>query len=71
MPNEGRLKVGADADITVFDAGRVTDRATFDRPAQYSEGIPDVMVNGVWVVKNGEIQEDARPGRRLRRPAAN
>lgn len=71
MPNKGRLKVGADADITVFDAGRVTDRATFDRPAQYSEGIPDVMVNGVWVVKNGEIQEDARPGRGLRRPAAN
>lgn len=67
MPNKGRLKVGADADITVFDAGRVIDRATFDRPAQYSEGIPYVMVNGIWVVKNGKIEEGAHPGRGLRR----
>jgi len=67
MPNKGRLKVGADADITVFDAGRVTDRATFDRPAQYSEGIPYVMVNGVWVVRNGKLEEGVYPGRGLRR----
>jgi dihydroorotase len=69
MPDKGRLKVGADADITVFDAARVTDRATFERPAQYSEGIPYVMVNGVWVVRNGEIQAGVYPWHGLRRQA--
>lgn len=68
MRNKGLLQVGADADITVFDPERVIDKATFERPAEYSEGIPYVMVNGVWVVKNGEIQSDAYPGRGLRYP---
>jgi N-acyl-D-aspartate/D-glutamate deacylase len=45
----------------------VKDRATFENPAQSSEGIPYVMVNGVWVVKQGEIQENVFPGRGLRR----
>jgi N-acyl-D-aspartate/D-glutamate deacylase len=69
LPNKGRLQVGADADIAIFDAGRVADRATFERPAQYSEGIPYVMVDGVWVVKSGEIQEGVYPGRGLRNHA--
>jgi N-acyl-D-aspartate/D-glutamate deacylase len=68
IPNKGRLQVGADADITVFDPDRVIDKATFERPAQYSEGIPYVMVNGVWVVKNGAIQPGVDPGRGLRKP---
>lgn len=66
MRNKGRLQVGADADITVFDPERVIDKATFERPAEYSEGIPYVMVNGVWVVENGAIQPDVYPGRGLR-----
>jgi dihydroorotase len=65
--SKGRLAVGADADITVFDPARVTDRATFDQPAQYSEGIPYVLVNGVPVVKDGQINESVLPGRGLRR----
>jgi hypothetical protein len=36
-------------------------------PAQYSDGIPYVMVNGVWVVKDSRIQENVFPGRGLRR----
>lgn len=68
MRNKGRLQVGADADITVFDPDHVIDKATFERPAEYSEGIPYVMVNGVWVVKNGEIQPGVHPGRGLRYP---
>jgi len=67
LRTKGRLEPGADADITVFDPLRVIDRATFDRPAQYSEGIPHVMVNGVWVVKNGQVQEGVYPGQGLRR----
>jgi len=65
--SKGRVAVGADADITVFDPARVTDRATFDQPAQYSEGIPYVLVNGVLVVKDGQINESVLPGRGLRR----
>jgi N-acyl-D-aspartate/D-glutamate deacylase len=59
--------VGADADITVFDPARVTDRATFEQPALPSEGIPYVLVNGVVVVRDGRIDESALPGRGLRR----
>jgi N-acyl-D-aspartate/D-glutamate deacylase len=68
LSTKGRLQVGADADITVFDPERVSDRATFENPAQYSDGIPYVMVNGVWVVKNSRIEENVFPGRGLRRP---
>ena len=66
IQSKGRLQVGADADITVFDPGRVIDRATFDNPAQYSDGIPHVLVNGVFVVRNGELQKGAAPGHPLR-----
>jgi N-acyl-D-aspartate/D-glutamate deacylase len=66
LSNKGRLQVGADADITIFDPERVIDRATFEKPALYSEGIPYVMVNGYWAVKNGEIQSGVLPGRGVR-----
>jgi len=67
LKSKGRLAVGADADITVFDPDRVIDRATFEQPARYSEGIPYVLVNGVLVVKNSQIQESAVAGRAVRR----
>jgi N-acyl-D-aspartate/D-glutamate deacylase len=67
MPNIGRLKVGADADITVFDSAKVEDKATYDKPAQYAEGIPYVIVNGTVVVKEGQLQAGVFPGRGLRR----
>src|SRR6185369_16649308 len=67
MKSKGRLAVGADADITIFDPQRVADRATFDQPAQYSEGIPYVVVNGVVVVPNGQAVETSFPGRGVHR----
>jgi N-acyl-D-aspartate/D-glutamate deacylase len=67
IQSKGRLQVGADADITVFDPGQVIDRATFDNPAQYSDGIPFVLVNGAFVVKDGKLQDGVAPGRGLRR----
>ena len=64
---KGRIAVGADADIAVFDPARVVDRATFENPAQYSVGIEYVLVNGALVVKGGELVEGAAPGRAVRR----
>ena len=67
LANKGRIQIGADADITVFDPARVTDRATFDNPAQYSEGIPWVLVNGVVVVRNSQLQTGIAPGQAILR----
>jgi len=64
---KGRLRVGADADITVFDPARVTDRATFENPAQYSDGIPYVLVSGVLVVNKGTLVENVAPGKGIKR----
>src|SRR5216683_4264157 len=47
--DKGRIRVGADADILVFDANRVIDKATYEKPLQYSEGIQFVLVNGIAV----------------------
>jgi len=69
--NKGRIRVGADADITIFDPARVIDKATFDEPLQYSEGIPFVLVNGVAVVKDGQLVQGVHPGRAARAPIAN
>ena len=66
ISNKGRIKIGADADLTVFDPNRVIDRATFENPAQYSEGIPFVVVNGTLVVKDGAVVAGAFPCRGLR-----
>lgn len=67
MRVKGRVAVGADADLTIFDPGSVLDRATFEEPAQPSAGIPWVLVNGVFVVRDGELVDGAMPGRAIRR----
>jgi N-acyl-D-aspartate/D-glutamate deacylase len=66
LKQKGRLAVGADADVTVFDAARVIDRATFEKPAQYSTGIRHVIVNGTFVVRDEQLVPDAMPGRPIR-----
>ena len=63
LKNKGRIAVGADADITVFDPARIIDRATFENPAQASEGVQYVLVNGTVVVRDGKAQEGVAPGR--------
>lgn len=62
---KGRLQVGADADITIFDPGQVLDTATFEGGLSYSEGVRHVLVNGTFVVRDGNAVEGARPGRAL------
>ena len=68
MKNKGRIRTGADADITIFDPEKVTDKATFKKPAEYSEGIEYVIVNGVLVVKKGKLQRGPNPGHPIRAP---
>jgi N-acyl-D-aspartate/D-glutamate deacylase len=66
MARKGRVRVGADADLTVFDPETVADRATFEDSLQYSEGIPHVIVAGSLVVRDGALVEAAFPGRAVR-----
>ena len=66
MKRKGRLQAGADADIVVFDPARVIDRATFEKPAQYSDGIVHVLVNGTFVVRGSNLVPGVAPGRPVR-----
>jgi hypothetical protein len=66
MKKKGRLQVGADADITVFNPGTIIDHATYEQPYLYSEGVAHVIVNGAIVLQKGEIVERVAPGRWMR-----
>jgi dihydroorotase len=66
MRQKGRLRVGADADISVFDPARVIDRATFENPARYSDGFRYVLVGGTLVVRDGRLQAGVAPGDAIR-----
>ncbi len=62
---KGRLQAGMDADIVIFDPDTIIDTATYTDGLSYSRGIHHVLVNGEFVVRNGENVPDARPGRPL------
>lgn len=68
MAFKGRMQVGADADITIFDPETITDNATRQHGALPSSGIPFVIVNGVPVVKNSQVIEGVFPGKPIRNP---
>jgi Amidohydrolase family len=68
MKNKGRIRPGADADLTIFDSRLVIDKSTYQEPAKYAEGIRFVIVNGVTVVKEGQLQPEIYPGRPVRAP---
>ena len=66
MRNKGRLQIGADADITIFDAGTVIDQSTYTDPLQPSLGIEFVLVNGGIVLDNGVLDPTTRTGVAIR-----
>jgi len=68
LEQRGQLQAGWHADVTVFDPETVADRATFEQPREYPEGIPYVFVNGQLVLDRGE-HTGARPGAVLSRQA--
>ncbi|HYC87198.1 MAG TPA: amidohydrolase family protein, partial [Chryseosolibacter sp.] len=67
LKKRGNLKPGFYADIVIFDPAAVRDKATFEKPHVYSEGVIDVFVNGIQVLENG-IHTGAKPGRVIRGP---
>ena len=68
MKQKGRLRVGADADITIFDPSKVMDRATYREPSLPPIGVQHVIVNGVSVVENAHSIDGVAPGRPIRAP---
>ncbi len=66
MRTKGRLRVGADADVTVFDAAQIIDRSTYREPGLPPLGIQHVIVNGVPVVAKGQVVEGVAPGQAVR-----
>ena len=68
MKNKGRIKPGADADLTLFDPETVTDVATFTDAEKMSSGIPFVIVGGTPVVRDSTIVHETFPGKAIRAP---
>jgi len=62
MRFKGRVQVGADADITIFNPNTVVDKATFEKGLEFSGGIEYVLVNGVFVLKKGQTIANVLPG---------
>jgi dihydroorotase-like cyclic amidohydrolase len=62
MRFKGRIQIGADADITIFNPDNIIDKATFEKGLEFSSGIEYVIVNGTFVVKKGKTVPGALPG---------
>jgi N-acyl-D-aspartate/D-glutamate deacylase len=67
MGDKGRIREGADADLTIFNPATVIDRSTYENAGIPSAGIPFVVVGGQVVVDQGALTA-ARPGRAIRAP---
>lgn len=61
LKDRGMLKPGFYADLVIFDAEKIQEQATYLQPHQYASGVQQVIVNGKWVIRNGE-HTGALPG---------
>ena len=68
MRRKGRVQVGADADLVVFDPATIIDRSTVLEPLEPSVGMQVVLVGGVPVVRDGALQDGVFPGQPIRSP---
>lgn len=68
MRSKGRLQLGADADVVVFDFDALTDRAAFAAMNRPSEGVRHLLVSGQPLIANGILDVAARTGQPVRRP---
>ena len=66
MQNKGRVRVGADADLVIFNADTIVDQATYEDPIRPPRGIEFVLVDGVIVVDRGELRTGVLPGKAVR-----
>jgi N-acyl-D-aspartate/D-glutamate deacylase len=66
LRRKGRVQAGCDADLVVFDPAAITDRASYDDSTRPSAGIRHVLVNGTFVVRDGDVVTGVRPGRPVR-----
>jgi hypothetical protein len=62
MRTRGRLQPGSAADVVVFDAGKITDQATYAASTRPSSGVRHLVVSGEFVIRDGNLAVDARPG---------
>ena len=69
LSERGVIRVGAWADVTVFDLEALNDRATYEKPTELASGVEYVLVNGVLVIDRG-THTGAKPGHVLRGPGA-
>jgi len=65
---KGRLQEGADADIAIFDAATISDRSTFEKPMEPSQGVHYLVVAGTVVVNEGKVVPNVFPGQALLGP---
>lgn len=70
LKDRSRIAKGYIADLTVFDPATVIDQSTIEHPEAPPKGVPDVMVSGVWVVKDGQVTTD-HPGHVIRHATAS
>jgi len=66
VKNRGRVQVGSIADLSIFDANKVADRATYAKPAEFSTGFRYVLVSGEFAVRDGKLVDGGHAGKAVR-----